>query len=274
MGRSINNILLSGLYHSYWDIIKRKTGGFVSANIFEKRVEEHFDEYGEKYILLRERIYDPIFSFIQKVDINENHQENILEVGCGGGAFLIEMRHRYPKLCNFVGIDISSTLLKNLHKKDQIYPIKADVSFLPLRNSLFHHIIAGSLLHHLIESTPRLSYRKIIQSIHDFIRVLKRSGFILIYEEPVFSSKFISVFTFWVTRFLSFFSNRTPIVSFLTILDIDNLIEELKRVNKLALISNTKSIYKERSGGYLLEKLYYIIFNITYDVFIAFQKYE
>ena len=142
------------------------------------------------------------------------------------------------------------------------------------RKSCFDFIIAGSLLHHLIDITPTKSINKIFRSLHGFVRVLTKYGLLLIYEEPVLDSKIQSRTTYWFTRILSYVSNRIPIVFFLTIIDIENLTKKLEILDRITLISKSKSWYKERTGGFFLEKVYYKIINITYDVFIVFKKNE
>jgi ubiquinone/menaquinone biosynthesis C-methylase UbiE len=119
----------------------------------------------------------------------------LIDVGCGTGWFA-QICSKYG--INYVGVDISSTLLK---KAKEGMVIVSDVENLPIRNQKFHVIYAKSILHHV----PNID-----KVFDEFLRVTKPKSLIII-EEPNPSlinivrkiSKFLKIFHTEHERLLS-----------------------------------------------------------------------
>jgi cyclopropane fatty-acyl-phospholipid synthase-like methyltransferase len=58
-------------------------------------------------------------NFLDLIENNNNHWNNVLEIGCGIGRLLDPLSEKY-KECNFYAIDISDEMIKLAPKKDNI----------------------------------------------------------------------------------------------------------------------------------------------------------
>jgi ubiquinone/menaquinone biosynthesis C-methylase UbiE len=106
-------------------------------------------------------VYDSLYGNEQKVKINialNNlnlyKTDLVLDLGCGT-CFLIEII--YNSIDLFVGVDISSELLKvaikklrYLRGKSNIFFVRADAEYLPFREETFDKIFAFTLLQNII----------------------------------------------------------------------------------------------------------------------------
>lgn len=239
-----------------------------------QKVTNHFNSYGESYRSLRYYAYTPLLRFItdSKAAFNSKTLTSVMEIGCGGGVFLKKLSKDLPQLEMLVGIDISKALLKQFESLDYIEAILADASFLPIREGSFDLSVTVSLLHHVVDTTPELSRKKALTTLRELLRVSRSKGFVMINEEPVSRSRFISVATFWLTRLYSLMSSRAPIVNFLTPFDIQNLICDAIYSKRGLFVHSDCSIRRRRSGRYFLETLYYKIINFTYEIFFVLNK--
>lgn len=105
-------------------------------------------------------------SRLKKVfEISEN--DIVLDAGCGYGLRSIEMS---SKSTFVLSIDLSIQCLKylkNTARSKKIFPIAADIQYLPFRNEIFDRIISIHVLEHVKNDR---------QAIFEFRRVLKPTG--------------------------------------------------------------------------------------------------
>jgi SAM-dependent methyltransferase len=65
----------------------------------------------------------------------------ILEIGCGGGAFLSELKHRYPAR-EIIGMDLNPVALAHSKQAERVPVMQADLHHLPLAGDQCGAIIA------------------------------------------------------------------------------------------------------------------------------------
>ena len=85
---------------------------------------------------------------LESVRIRANSR--ILDVGCGSGLLF---KHIASQAQTVVGVDISTKLLRKAKKSatrfQNVYLIKADADYLPLRSTFFHIVFAFTVLQNL-----------------------------------------------------------------------------------------------------------------------------
>lgn len=99
--------------------------------------------------------------------------ERILDVGCGTGSLLIEIKNKYPK-AEVVGIDPDPNILHIAHNKLEQAGVNAQlkqgvVQELPFPTSSFDLVTSTLVFHHLPTEVKR-------QAIKEIYRVLKENG--------------------------------------------------------------------------------------------------
>ncbi len=103
-----------------------------------------------------------IFKMLDKISFS-----SVLDIGCGSGAIMREIKNRYSYNCKCYGCD----LYENKNIKERANFVKGDAQKLPFKNAAFDLIITSEMIEHL----PRP---------HDFLkeayRVLENGGFLLI----------------------------------------------------------------------------------------------
>ncbi len=88
----------------------------------------------------------------------------ILDVGCGDGEIIINIRKRFG--CNLTAIDGSASMLKQFLLKSvknniqDVFVINERIEKHPFKNNSFDFVICNSLLHHLKD--PQLFWKKVI----------------------------------------------------------------------------------------------------------------
>jgi ubiquinone/menaquinone biosynthesis C-methylase UbiE len=92
------------------------------------------------------------------------HGKAILDVGCGDGEIIIDIKKRFD--CNLTAIDGSASMLKQFLLKSVKNNIQ-DVSVIneriekhPFKNNTFDFVICNSLLHHVKD--PQLFWERVI----------------------------------------------------------------------------------------------------------------
>ena len=105
-------------------------------------------------------------SIIKKFKLNNNSK--ILDLGCGKGYLLYEIKKYLPK-CEVVGIDISRYAIKNSHTeiKKNLLRLNAK-NKLPFKNNQFDLAISFGLFHNF-------SLNELDKSIKEFSRVSKKN---------------------------------------------------------------------------------------------------
>ena len=102
------------------------------------------------------------------------HGKAILDVGCGDGEIIIDIRKKFD--CNLTAIDGSASMLKQFLLKSVKNNIQ-DVSVIneriekhPFKNNTFDFVICNSLLHHVKD--PQLFWERVID-------ITKPGGYVL-----------------------------------------------------------------------------------------------
>ena len=151
--------------HHYGSVsFKNVDGGFDNLlNINSQKFEEKwkFNSHSSNYIR---------FDLIQDLPDNKDEEFNILEIGCGTGATLLEIKNNY-KNANLYGVDINKNVL-NIAKNVTQNVILGDIKDLelPYENGYFDYIIIGDLL----QDIP--NPEKIIKKIKKY---LKNGGYLI-----------------------------------------------------------------------------------------------
>jgi cyclopropane-fatty-acyl-phospholipid synthase len=94
---------------------------------------------------------DKINLIIDKLQIPDNAEMNILDIGCGWGGLTHAILKRYPK-CNVDGISISREQIKFANKKyknDKLRYFYCDYRDLPNRNKKYHRIVSVGMFEHV-----------------------------------------------------------------------------------------------------------------------------
>lgn len=105
--------------------------------------------------------------------------EKILDIGCGTGTLIIEVKKRYPK-AEILGIDPDEGVLKIAEKKlikskVSAKLIKAYAQALPFSDSTFDLAVSTLIFHHLKTDVKKKSMKEIY-------RVLKKRGRFLLVD--------------------------------------------------------------------------------------------
>ena len=118
-------------------------------------------------------------------EIKISQKANVLDVGCGKGAYSIILGAKGFKT---IGIDIDSEGLKiarlwaESKKIKNIDYIKADAMRLPFKEGVFEFAVSSEVFEHL--ENP-------LEGMHELNRVLKKSGFGIISMPNLFSLNFL-----------------------------------------------------------------------------------
>ncbi len=99
--------------------------------------------------------------------------EKVLDVGCGSGTLLIEVKTRYPN-SDVIGIDPDKKILQLAEKKLEQAGVKARLvqgfaQELPFPSASFDLVISTLIFHHLSSSVK-------VEATRDIYRVLKEKG--------------------------------------------------------------------------------------------------
>jgi len=131
------------------------------ANEFGGFSEEHWLNK-DRWFITAKNLSDSLFSWA-------NGPPCVLEIGCGEGPLLSELRKYNYGRGKFVGIDISSYAITHNVNQSILYS-RACASELPFKDGVFDFVFAFDVLEHL-------PYPSIfIPAIKDIVRVLKKEG--------------------------------------------------------------------------------------------------
>lgn len=109
------------------------------------------------------------FDLINNIENDRNEKLNILEVGCGTGATLLELKSRY-KNSEIYGIEISEGASKISNNICNLINADIEQTCLPYEDNFFDYIILGDVLEHLNNPWNAISNLK---------RHLKKDGCII-----------------------------------------------------------------------------------------------
>jgi len=116
-----------------------------------------------------------IVSELKKVNLEGNG----IDIGCGSGNLIIDIRKKIPKL-NLTGVDISSEILDLAKKKINQTSLLESIEFkigtvekLPFPDNSSDFIISTLSLHHWINP---------LNAFNEIYRVLKKNGILLLFD--------------------------------------------------------------------------------------------
>ncbi|MFA5531995.1 MAG: class I SAM-dependent methyltransferase [Candidatus Shapirobacteria bacterium] len=99
------------------------------------------------------------------VNINSKKNINVLEIGCGAGNFLYELKLLHPKW-NIIGTDISQNNIKIINK-NKIKSFCSNLTKLPIKSNTIDVIYGWMVLEHI---------HNINQALSEIYRVLKKKN--------------------------------------------------------------------------------------------------
>lgn len=138
-------------------------------NEYIKILENNMKKFEEKWG------FDTSYSNKIRFDLIENIKENcaknlnVLEIGCGTGATLLEIKNRY-KNANIYGIEINKNACKIAKNNCNLIVGNIEQIELSYQNDFFDYIILGDLLEHLNDPW------KVLGNIRKY---LKKDGFLI-----------------------------------------------------------------------------------------------
>jgi ubiquinone/menaquinone biosynthesis C-methylase UbiE len=124
------------------------------------------------------RFYDPLVSLflgntfkkmVRALTLNGN--EKLLDLGCGSGNLLAEIKTRKPST-DLVGVDIDSNILNIAGKKKILRDvdfIESSITELPFANETFDVAVSSLVFHHLSCDQKK-------EALNEIFRVLKSGG--------------------------------------------------------------------------------------------------
>lgn len=130
--------------------------------------------YGSQKYQSDAEMYDFVSSEIRNI-IAFSANDALLEVGCGSGAILDNLR---PHVGSAIGLDISEGMLYQAKKMKNLQVVLYDGLQMPFEDRSFDKILIYSVLLNIS------SYTSVVQLIMEALRVLKPCGKILIGNLP------------------------------------------------------------------------------------------
>ncbi|HLD18927.1 MAG TPA: class I SAM-dependent methyltransferase [Candidatus Nanoarchaeia archaeon] len=137
------------------------------------------------------RVFTPLFDIIcnilglgegyRKEIINVLHLKNkkfkVLDIGCGTGSLIIDIKKKFPKL-EVIGVDPDQNILRmatnKVHKNHmQVRLVTAFAQKLPFHSNHFDVVVSSLVFHHVPSQ-----YKQ--QALNETHRVLKPSGIFLL----------------------------------------------------------------------------------------------
>ena len=150
-------------------------------------VQSHFDRSATLYVdhaleVYRKSVTQRLDLLTQSTGLSSAEPISVLDVGCGGGAFLDMLLERFPA-AQATGIDISQQMLNANMACARKTLQQGDALALPQTLGEFDAICIDTVMHHLID---RAGYRQTIARIGRFLTSLQRhlrpGGVLLIRE--------------------------------------------------------------------------------------------
>jgi ubiquinone/menaquinone biosynthesis C-methylase UbiE len=143
--------------------------------IWNKKGEEKNKEvhHLNGYNYLSESQYSNICKILTK-SLNINKDSNVIECGCGAGAFLLNLKKLY-NISNITGVDYSKEILNHARSNIDGNFYNGSIDNMPfLKSNYYDFVINFSVLHYL--NSEEMAKNAILE----FIRILKPGGKIFI----------------------------------------------------------------------------------------------
>ncbi len=176
------------------------------SKIIKKRLKQFYDKEAQKYYETRQKYRKDVDYLLDEVKSLHKSKIKILEFWCWGGRFIKYLREHYEGEIEYIGVDLSSELLK-FAQKDNPHDtfICNDIckEVLNYEQETFDLIVGTSSFQHI----PTQQERSFL--IKHFYRILKYEGkflmlnrtysdrFVKKYKKQVFLAKLKRFFTLW-----------------------------------------------------------------------------
>ncbi len=152
----------------------------LEKNLLVKRINISKFNDSAMYGWVHSGSYNPFERFLIRKVLKNNLAlgEIALDIGCGPGLVLREMCYIYE---HCVGVDISLGILRcakdylKIEEKRNVDLLRADVEYMPFKNSAFDTATMYSVLHHL----PNLN-----GSLKEINRVMTSRSHLILFHEP------------------------------------------------------------------------------------------
>ena len=138
-----------------------------NANVNVNHVQSVYNEIATHFNQTRIYMWPKVKEYIANLPIHSM----VLDVGCGNGR---NMSMRKDELF-YVGLDISTGLLKFVGKDKKICTVASVQENIPFRNNSIDSIMSIAVIHHLVDASQRQ------KSVFEIERCLKVGGTALIY---------------------------------------------------------------------------------------------
>ena len=138
-----------------------------NANVNVNHVQSVYNEIATHFNQTRIYMWPKVKEYIANLPIHSM----VLDVGCGNGR---NMSMRKEELF-YVGLDISTGLLKFVGKDKKICTVASVQENIPFRNNSIDSIMSIAVIHHLVDASQRQ------KSVFEIERCLKVGGTALIY---------------------------------------------------------------------------------------------
>ena len=162
-------------YPSYYlQNFHHQTDGYLSdtsANLYDLQVDILFNGAADA---MRRRILAPLKQGLAAFDVVEPRQIRVLDVACGTGRTLKQLRGMLPK-ASLYGVDLSDAYLRKANQSLSQLPnelpqlMQANAEALPFLDNYFHGVTSVFLFHEL----PPAARQRVIEQC---FRVLKPGG--------------------------------------------------------------------------------------------------
>ena len=216
---------------------------------YDQQTKKFFDSYMPEYPTEWFRFLLP---FVQRTS---SSRSSFVDLGCGTGNVLDFFR-RNTNVGRCVGVDISPILLKKAKEDLGLEACEAsilDENLPSIVGSNYDYAMLGQVLHHLVGKTRNRSKAKARRAIVNAFRLLRKDGYLLIYE-PTFYPSISGDLIFWVKRIVTkFFSQRinlfkkfhnigVPVVSYLSPKKLKRMLQNIPNCRIVEWIAEKHSV--------------------------------
>lgn len=132
---------------------------FKENKLFNNILIENSNKFKEKWGFSSEYSFNIRFDIINKIQVEDDKEINVLEIGCAGGATLLKIKDMY-KNANVYGIDINEDVTKVTSKILNTKVLNIEKEELNFSEKYFDFIILPDVLEHLVDPWETLKNLK------------------------------------------------------------------------------------------------------------------
>ena len=169
----------------------------------DEQTHDYFDKFTPHY--------DPTrFQFaVEFLNHRSKPSDTLIDIGCGDGAIL-QMVKDQTSIRRLTGLDISRNYLDQTKRTVGCEVVRGsilDERFVQEYENQFDYCTLSAVLHHLIGRTRKESFRYAAACLHNAIRILRPSGYLLL-SEPTHAPSAIMDIVFWVKKCVGGLANQ------------------------------------------------------------------